>query len=47
MDRNRVYTKDELIAKEVTKALFKKSLMDRVDMERVIIKELKRFKKLV
>ncbi len=42
--RKRAYTLEELIAKEVTKALFNKSVMDKDDMERVVINELKKFR---
>ena len=40
----RVLTLEELIAKEVTRALFLKSSMDKRDMEREIIKQLKKFR---
>lgn len=41
--RNKLYTLEELIAKEITKALFRKDVMDKDDMQRVIINELKKF----
>ena len=44
--RNRVYTKEELMAIAVTNALFSKSSMDKADMQRAIVKELNKFKKL-
>ena len=38
----KVYTLTELIAKQITKAIFQKSVLDKDDMERIIVKELKK-----
>lgn len=39
-----VLTLEELIAKEITRALFAKQSMDSNDMEREVIKQLKKFR---